>query len=284
MTHTAGIPTSTALRDASAIDPFATGTSPSSRFLYGINPLAKLGAVIPAMVMLTITRDIATPLAFLALAYGILLVGARWTRVTTTVLLVALPAAVALIGVGFSLWVDTSNVDHTTPVITLGSWTLYTGALAIGGATALRLAAITALALIGGLTTTGPDLVRASVQQLRVPYRVGYTALAAYRFVPRFGYELATIRAAHRVRGNVGGRGPLARLTRGRRYIVPLLAGGIRHAERVALAMDARAFGAHPTRTERHRVPFRARDTVFIVLFIAASAAIAVFLFPWGRA
>jgi hypothetical protein len=36
---------------------------------------------------------------------------------------------------------------------------------------------------------------------------------------------------------------------------VPLLAGAIRHAERVALAMDARAFGAHPDRTERHLVP-----------------------------
>jgi energy-coupling factor transport system permease protein len=56
---------------------------------------------------------------------------------------------------------------------------LTSGALAVGFATGLRLAAIVALALIAGLTTTGPDLVRASVQQLRVPYRVGYTALAA---------------------------------------------------------------------------------------------------------
>ena len=33
---------------------------------------------------------------------------------------------------------------------------------------------------------------------------------------------------------------------------MPLLAGAIRHAERVALAMDARAFGAHPDRTEAY--------------------------------
>ncbi|WP_350226452.1 hypothetical protein [Microbacterium suwonense] len=45
--------------------------------------------------------------------------------------------------------------------------------------------------------------------------------------------------------------------------------------------MDARAFGAYPTRTERYQVPFRVRDTVFIVLFIAASAAILVLTFPW---
>ena len=62
---------------------------------------------------------------------------------------------------------------------------------------------------------------------------------------------------------------------------MPLLAGAIRHAERVALAMDARAFGAHPTRTERYLVPFRARDAVFIVLFWAASGALLWYLFPW---
>ena len=113
-----------------------------------------------------------------------------------------------------------------------------------------------------------------AVQQLRAPYRIGYTALAAYRFVPRFGYELGVIRAAHRVRGTHGGRGPFARLARGWGYIVPLLASAIRHAERVALAMDGRAFGAYPTRTERHEVPFRTRDIVFIALMLAASAAI----------
>jgi energy-coupling factor transport system permease protein len=112
------------------------------------------------------------------------------------------------------------------------------------------------------------------VQQLRVPYRIGYTALAAYRFVPRFGHELQVIRSAHRVRGMAGGRGPIAGIRRYLGYVVPLLAGAIRHAERVALAMDARAFGAHASRTERHLVPFRTRDWVFIVLFLCASAAI----------
>jgi energy-coupling factor transport system permease protein len=115
-----------------------------------------------------------------------------------------------------------------------------------------------------------------------VPYRIGYTALAAFRFVPRFGHELEVIRQAHRVRGAHGGRGPMAAISRWSGYVVPLLAGAIRHAERVALAMDARAFGAHPDRTERHLVPFRARDVVFIVLFVAASAVIFWLFRPWG--
>lgn len=264
------------------IDPYAPGVPASAwQFLNHLNPLSKVAAVLPVMLLLIFVRDLTTPLCFIALSYALILIGARTTPRTAALLFLAVPLGAVAIGFGFSVWVDAAGVDDTAPFLQIGGWTLFTGALQIGFATALRLAAILALALIGGLTTTGPDLVRASIQQLHVPYRIGYTALAAYRFVPRFGYELSVIRAAHRVRGHHGGRGPFARLARGWGYIVPLLAGAIRHAERVALAMDARAFGAHTTRTERHVVPFRARDTVFIGLFVAASAVILTLTFPW---
>ncbi|SJN46308.1 Transmembrane component YkoC of energizing module of thiamin-regulated ECF transporter for HydroxyMethylPyrimidine [Microbacterium esteraromaticum] len=264
------------------IDPYAPAPpEPAWRFLHHLNPLSKIGAVAPAMLVLIMVRDLATPAAFLALGYLIVLFGARLRLRTAALMFLGMPIGIIAIGLGFSLWVDTGIVDNTASLFRIGDWTLYSGALQIGFATALRLAAILALALIGGLTTTGPDLVRASIQQLHVPYRIGYSALAAYRFVPRFGYELSVIRAAHRIRGHHGGRGPFARLARGWGYIVPLLAGAIRHAERVALAMDSRAFGAYPTRTERYLVPFRARDWVFIAAFVAASVVLFIVFFPW---
>jgi energy-coupling factor transport system permease protein len=267
-----------------SVDPYAEAVPASPvRFLYGLNPLAKLAGPAPAMVLLVFVRDLATPVAFLLLAYAVLLVGARFTA-RLVLLLVAIPVAAALIGAGFALWTDAARVDHSIVIMQLGAWTLYGGALEVGFATGLRLAAIVALALIAGLTTSGPDLARSLVQQLRVPYRIGYTALAAFRFVPRFGHELAVIRAAHRVRGYHGRRGPFAAVARATGYVIPLLAGAIRHAERVALAMDARAFGAYPDRTERHQVPFRARDVVFLALFLAASAAIFWIFFPWQPA
>lgn len=265
-----------------AFDPYAPAppTSPI-RFLYRLNPLAKLAGPVPAIAVLVFVRDLATPLAFLALAYAVLFVGARAGRRTLALLLAVIPLAIVAIGVGFALWTDAGRVDQSVVVWQVGGWTMYGGALAIGFATALRLAAIVALCLIAGLTTTGPDLVRSLVQQLRVPYRIGYTAMAAFRFVPRFRDELEIIRSAHRVRGSHGGRGPFAAVARWTGYVVPLLAGAIRHAERVALAMDARAFGAYRDRTERYLVPFRARDVVFIVAFWAASAALFAVWFPW---
>lgn len=276
--------------EPSPTDPYAHAPVARRFWLHQLNPLAKLGAVIPAMVLLVATRDLLTPAIVIVLSYLLIFSGARLTK-RALALLAAVPLGVAVLAVGFSVWIDPAQVAGTPIALRIGEWGLHQGALAIGLATALRLAAILALALIGGLTMTGPDLVRASVQQLRVPYRIGYTALAAFRFVPRFGHELSVIRAAHRVRGHgftssrwrlLGTGGPLARLVRGWGYIVPLLASGIRHAERVALSMDARAFGAFPTRTERHLVPWRVRDTVFAVAVLVASGAVFALTFPWG--
>ncbi len=256
-------------------DPYAApAAAQSRRFLYGINPLAKLAGPLPAMVALVFVRDLTTPLLFVALAYALLLLGSRVTVRLLLLLFVVVPAAVVVLAAGMALWTAPALVDRSVAVLTIGSWTLYGGAVLTGVATALRLAAIIALALLAGATSTGPDLVRSTVQHLRVPYRVGYAALAAFRFVPRFRHELDIIRQAHRVRGAHQGRGPFAAVARWWGYIVPLLAGAIRHAERVALAMDARAFGAHPDRTERHPVPLRARDAVFVGLFWVATAVI----------
>jgi len=260
---------------SAAVDPYAAARPGGGvRFLPALNPIAKLTAPLPAIALLLFARDLAVPLAFLLLGWVLLLVGAPLTARAAALVFLVVPAAAFLLSLGFGLWVDGSRVDGSVVLLAVGDYRFTLGMWQVGAATALRLAAIVVLSLTAGLTTTGPDVARALVQLLRVPYRIGYTALAAFRFVPRFAHELDVIRQAHRVRGMAGGRGPLAGPRRVLGYAVPLLAGGIRHAERVALAMDSRAFGAHPTRTERHLVPFRARDVVYLVLFLAATAAI----------
>ncbi|SFR83005.1 energy-coupling factor transport system permease protein [Agromyces sp. CF514] len=261
-------------------DPYAEqAPAPGIRFLHHLNPLAKFAAPLPVMLALIFTRGLAIPTAFIVLALGLLLVGARLSGRTLAVLLLGTPVAIAVLGLSFGLWVDPARVEDagaaaSVVLFSVGDWSFTLGAYLVGLATALRIAALLMLSLIAGLTTSGPELVRALVQNLRVPYRIGYTALAALRFVPRFGHELEVIRAAHRVRGTDAGRGPIAAVRRTIGTAIPLLASAIRHAERVALAMDARAFGAHPTRTERTISRWRVRDTVFVVAFWAVSAAV----------
>ncbi|WP_173923238.1 energy-coupling factor transporter transmembrane protein EcfT [Agromyces sp. Marseille-P2726] len=277
--------TTTGARPA-ASDLVAAGEPAVRRpFLHRLNPIAKLAAPLPVMIALLFTRDVLTPLLFTVGALALLLLGARLSGRAIAALLIGTPAGVALIGFTLGVWVDRARIDPAAVgadvvLVEVGDWRFTLAAYLVGVATALRIAAILLLSLVVGLTTTGPELVRALVQNLRVPYRVGFTALAALRFVPRFRRELDLIRAAHRVRGLHRGRGPVAALRRMVSYAIPLLASSVRHAERVALAMDARAFGAHPIRTERVISRWRARDTVFVVLFWAASVAV----FWWGLA
>ena len=75
------------------------------------------------------------------------------------------------------------------------------------------------------------------VQQARVPERFAYGALAAYQAIPRFAEDLA--RCARR-----GASGPEWRLASAAAGSLLVLA--IRHGDRKALAMDARAFGSVP--------------------------------------
>lgn len=266
-----------------AVDPFAERPAPRGRFLHALNPLAKLAAPLPAMLALIVTRGLAIPTVLILLSLALLLVGARLRARAVVLLLVGVPVLVAVLAVTFGVWVDPSRIEAGRPgasvvLVEVGAWQFTLAAYLVGLATALRIAALLVLSLIAGLTTTGPELVRALVQNLRVPYRIGYTALAALRFVPRFGHELEVIRAAQRVRGLDHGRGPVAAVRRTLAVAIPLLAGAIRHAERVALAMDARAFGAHPTRTERTLSRWRARDTVFVGLAWCTIAAV----YWWG--
>ena len=269
------------------VDPFAEPSPRRRGLLAALNPLAKLAATVPVMLLVVFSRGIPLPLAISVLAMVVLLAGARLPARVIAALLVGSPAVALLLGLSFGLWVDPAGVagsdGASITLFSIGDWHFTLAAYLVGLATALRIVAILLLSLIAGITSTGPDLVRAMVQNLRVPYRIGYTALAALRFVPRFGHELEIIRAAHRVRGTDAGRGPIASVRRLIGYAVPLLASAIRHAERVALAMDARAFGAHPTRTERYLTPWRARDTVFVAAFLVVSALIAWRALGWGR-
>jgi energy-coupling factor transport system permease protein len=76
------------------------------------------------------------------------------------------------------------------------------------------------------------------VQQGRVPERFAYGAFAAYQAVPRFADDFATLRQARRIRGLRGTWHP--------RLLLGLLVLAIRHGDRMALAMDSRAFGSGP--------------------------------------
>jgi energy-coupling factor transport system permease protein len=105
-----------------------------------------------------------------------------------------------------------------------------------------------------------------------------------YRMLPLLQSDYRIVRAAQRVRGAKEGRGPLCSLGRFRRNVLPLLAGSVRRAGRVAIAMDARAFGAFSDRTYRETMSVNRGDWLFLAAVVLVLAVLLAGLWLLGIA
>lgn len=248
---------------------------PANGWLTKINPVVKLVATMPWLCLVLFTRDFATPALLSAVAAMAILSGMRFRLRTIVMMTVILMVSGAWIAVAFALFVRPDLVANTPPI--MAGWPgLRIGALWIGAATSMRLICLMMFGMLGTLGTTPDQLASALVHQCRLSYRYAYAAMLAARFVPRYTQDLGTLRDAQHARGIIDPRGPIGWLRRTRRSIIPLLAGGVRHAERLSLAMDARGFGAYRTRTDRNPARLSVRDLVFFcVVWGAIAGAIA---------
>jgi energy-coupling factor transport system permease protein len=167
-------------------------------------------------------------------------------------------------------------------LVPIGPLGVYAESLSFGSSIGLRILCVAAFSAIFAYTTDPTVLVASLIHQAHMSYRLGYTVLAAYRFLPILQRELANIRDAHSVRAAYSERDPIASLGRARRYGVPLLANGIRQAERLAVAMDARGFGRQPARTYYIRPRVSATDYLFLLASVITALAILLVLARLG--
>jgi energy-coupling factor transport system permease protein len=225
-----------------------------------LSPLTKLAIAIAWLIGLATTTAIAPPLAIAAVAVAAGVVFGR-LRPKTIVRGAAL-LWVAAFSVGlFNAIFAAANVDPASAELArIGPLRLtQPGALGGLGLTA-RIVAIAVIGVVFSQTTDSTRLVDALIQQARIPERFGYGALAAYQAIPRLSLDLTTLRQARRIRGLRGSWHP--------RLLVSLLVLAIRHADRLALAMDARGFGSG--RRSRYRViGWRRGDAVAAVVAVA---------------
>jgi energy-coupling factor transport system permease protein len=208
------------------------------------SPLTKLAVAVVWLLGLAFTTEPWPPVAItvVALATGLSL-GRLPAR--AIVRAVAPLWTVALV-VGLSNTVfGAANPDPAAlELLRIGPLRITEPALGTGIGVGLRVVAIACVGAVFALTTDSTRLVDALVQQGRVPERFAYGALAAYQAVPRFAEDLTALRQARRIRGLRGSWNP--------GVLLGLLVLAIRHGDRMALAMDARAFGAGPR--SRYRV------------------------------
>lgn len=202
------------------------------------SPLTKLAVGVVWLIGLALTTRHMPPvfIATVALAAGAILGRASLASLGRAIApLWVIAAVVVLSNIVFGV----ANTDPTaTEVARIGPLRLTAESISTSTALGLRVVAIASVGAVFALTTDSTRLVDALVQQAHAPERFAYGALAAYQAVPRFAEDLGTLRQARRLRGLRTGWHP--------RLLVGLLVLAIRHGDRVALAMDARAFGSGP--------------------------------------
>ena len=230
-----------------------------------VSPALKLAIAIAWLVGLFLTTEIAPAVVLAGIAVIATFVLGYVPARTLGRGLAPLWIAALTIGL-FNALFGAANVDPALAEMgRIGPFRLTEAGVIGGVGLAARVLAIAAVGVLFAQTTDATRLVDSLVQQVRLPELFGYGALAAYQAVPRFAEDLTTLRQARRIRGLRGGWHP--------RLVVGLLVLAIRHADRLALAMDARGFGTAP-RSRFRPIRWRLEDLGAIVGGLAVLIAI----------
>lgn len=246
------------------------------------NPCIKLLAVVLVALAVTFVYDPTTGACILVLLFiaGRFLGGIRlWDQVRPLLVFVFAGVAILLANLLFN-----KGNGAAEALVMVGSLKVTGVALWTAATLWLRLMCFALLSLIFVKTTPPQEFILSLVHQLHLNYRLAYGTMVGYRMLPLLQTDYRTIQAAQRARGVSEGHGPFAAWRRFRRHVLPLLAGSIRRASRVAIAMDARAFGSLPERTYRQRMTVTRRDWLFVAWVAAVLAALLLALWLAGVA
>ena len=142
-------------------------------------------------------------------------------------------------------------------------------------AVCLRLLIVILSALVVSVGETRDYLL--AMTQCKVPYEIAFMVLAALRFFPMLREEARDVLCAAQLRGLKLKKTSLRK--KAGAYIsivIPVVAGAIRRAEQLSIAMEARGFRAFPKRTSMRRLRMRAADWIYLAVFCAALTAVFV--------
>lgn len=243
----------------------------------GIDPRTKLAAL-GATFVLALAFNHPLPLALLVT--GVVAIS-RWAQIPWRRMLPFVIAGSWFLILGVLVWplyvkggpvlVRPFGADYTLNGILFG--------LAIG----LR---VSLMVLAAGvwMMTTSPQRLTEGLLRLGLPHKAGIAMTAAIRFVPLLNAERATIQEARQARALDLQKGnPFSRAVRSISIIGPLFIRAIDVAQSLALAMDARGFGARAGRSSIVVLNFTRTDRIIVwSLLVACIAAVVARLLGYG--
>lgn len=107
-----------------------------------------------------------------------------------------------------------------------------------------------------------------ALNQLRLPYEISFMVMAGLRFLPILAEEARDVLYAVQMRGmKIKGTSLKNKLSIYFSVSIPIVAGAIRRSEKMAVAMEARAFRAMPKRTSMRRLAMKKGDWIWFIIF-----------------
>ncbi|HEY4391428.1 MAG TPA: energy-coupling factor transporter transmembrane component T [Paenibacillus sp.] len=162
----------------------------------------------------------------------------------------------------------TSLTGSDTPLLPLGYNTINAETLFYVLTLSLKYFTLLPITLLF-IFTTHPSRFSASLNKLKVPYKLAYSISIALRYIPDLTQEFRSILNAMQMRGLGISRSDGSLKVRIRNLslvIVPLLQSSLQHVEIVSDAMDLRGFGTKRERTWYMGTPTSQSDKLTLVL------------------
>ncbi len=245
-----------------------------------VNPVAKIAAALIVIVVLFASVD---PVTAAIVVVGLLAV-VPFSGLTLRAM-VARAWLIAITALSIGVFNVIFAPAHAGPTLfDAGPLAIGRDTLVAGIGLAIRLVAIALAGMLAVATSEPVDVADALVQQLRVSPRFAIGALAALRLVPLLAYEWQVLGMARRARGVEAGRSPIAAVRLFGSKLFALLVAAIRRGSRLALAMEARGFGAEPCRTVARPQRMRPWDWGWIAAaagLALVAVAVSVLLGTW---
>lgn len=135
---------------------------------------------------------------------------------------------------------------------------------------ALRMMIILLSFIIFLSTTQTRDMMMVLVEKLKVPYDYAFMFVTSLRFIPTFMGEVAAIQEAQKARGyRLEGVNPLKKVKAYVPIALPLVLISLAKGERLALAMETRAYCSGVPRTYLKEWKIQVKDIAAIILMLS---------------
>lgn len=174
-------------------------------------------------------------------------------------------------------------VDSGSVLVDFGYLKITLGGVDAAAFLAVRLTLLLLMGSLLTMTTTSLDItfgieeILSPLTKIRVPvHEFAFVTSTALRFLPQLAEEFDSIRIAQEARGAKLATTPLKGARALSSLITPMFASVFRHADTLALAMDARCYIPGANRGRLHPAHFSYRDAIAFAVLVFVCILVAI--------